>query len=70
MDIIDHTDEMMEQLHAAHIAEIRSSRPGLIATGRCYNCDETVPAGQLFCDADCRDDHEKAQAAKQRKGRI
>lgn len=70
MDIIDNADEMMEQLHSARIAEIRSTRSGLIATGRCYNCEEHVPAGQTFCDADCRDDYEKAHAAKQRKGRI
>lgn len=70
MDIIDHTDEMMEQLTTARIAEIRSVRPGLIATGRCHNCDETLPPAHLFCDADCRDDYEKVQAAKQRKGRF
>lgn len=70
MDIIDQTDEVMEQLQSTRIAEIRAMKPGLIAAGRCHNCAEPLPAGQLFCDADCRDDHEKVTAAKQRNGRI
>lgn len=28
------------------------------AKGECYNCEEPLPAGASFCDADCREDHE------------
>lgn len=27
--------------------------------GQCYNCDEPLVPGHRFCDAECRDDHEK-----------
>ncbi len=41
----------------------------LHSNGRCHFCDEVVSNALLFCDADCRDDHEKEQAARQRTGR-
>ena len=34
-----------------------TSPPPLRPTLRCYNCDEPVESGRLFCDADCRDDY-------------
>lgn len=40
----------------------------LVSTGCCHNCEEPVSDQQLFCDADCRDDWDKEQAAKRRNG--
>jgi hypothetical protein len=68
MDIIDQADELLEQMQSARIAEIRS-RTGLAATGRCHYCQDAVPDPALYCDADCREDHQHELDAKQRKGR-
>lgn len=39
------------------------NRGGLSPKGNCWNCTEPFSAEQapsrLFCDADCRDDHER-----------
>lgn len=34
------------------------------ANGLCHWCDEPVATGLRYCDADCRDDHARAQRAK------
>ena len=44
-------------------------KPVLKRTGRCYNCGEPVQPAALFCDADCRTQHEAIQAAKAHNGR-
>ncbi|MDN2678480.1 hypothetical protein [Janthinobacterium sp. SUN033] len=44
-------------------------RPALVAQGCCHYCDEPLAPALLFCDADCRDDYDKEQAAKARAGR-
>lgn len=31
------------------------------ACGHCLNCDEPLPAGARWCDADCREDWEKRE---------
>lgn len=38
--------------------------------GACFNCDEKLPDGQMFCDADCRDDYEKEQFQKSQAPRF
>lgn len=43
---------------------LRYRKPQLTACGKCYNCEEPLPETILFCDADCRDDFEKRQKAK------
>ena len=35
-------------------------------TGSCYNCREKLGPDLTFCDADCRDDYDSLQAARQR----
>ena len=40
----------------------------LPAIGECHNCAASVPPGALFCDTDCRDDHERYIAARRREG--
>jgi hypothetical protein len=56
MDDIDRSNERDEILLEAQRA-VRM--PVQHPTGRCLNCEEPVPTGVCYCDADCRDDHEK-----------
>lgn len=58
MDIVDDA-QSAEALHLSlSIAKCRRSAPTIPACGRCHNCQASVPAGVLFCDADCRDDYQ------------
>lgn len=70
MDIIDHADEVMEQMQTARIEAIRTTKARLPSIGRCHYCSSATEENQLFCDADCRDDYEHEQKAKQRNGRT
>jgi hypothetical protein len=38
------------------------------ATGFCLNCGVPLPPGVRWCDADCRDDWERLDAALRRQG--
>lgn len=39
-------------------------------TGQCYYCEEAIESPLIFCDANCRDDFEREQAALRRNGQI
>lgn len=47
---------------------LRQRHTTLIATGRCYSCDEDVGPGRKFCNKDCLDDFERREAARKRAG--
>lgn len=66
-DLADMSDDRIElELELA-----RSKRnPTLIPTGYCFYCNETLGSSRLFCDADCRDDYQHEQQAKQRAGLL
>ena len=68
-DHVDNTDKIIFAEVARGLAAVRS-RPGLVAHGCCHYCDEVLAPVLLFCNADCRDDYEKEQAAKGRAGRT
>lgn len=56
-DDIDKANDLAEmERNAAVMAAQRASY--LHYCGRCWNCDEPLEEG-LFCDTDCRDDHEQ-----------
>lgn len=59
-DIFDQaTDREMRDRELAIKAALATSRAGILnPKGACYNCLEPLPKGGLFCDADCRADHE------------
>ena len=38
--------------------------------GTCRNCGERCLPLAVYCDADCRDDHERVLAAQRRQGRA
>lgn len=56
-DIYD-TASKVEELNREQALQAHRNAPRLQPTGRCHNCGEPVPAGGLFCDADCSADHE------------
>ncbi|MDO8052040.1 hypothetical protein O3301_26570 [Janthinobacterium sp. SUN211] len=67
-DHIDNTDKIIFVEVARGLAALRR-RPALVVHGCCHYCDEPLAPALLFCDADCRDDYDKEQAAKARAGR-
>jgi hypothetical protein len=56
MDVIDQANERADQF-LSHSLATAAKQPQLPpASGKCFNCDEDVAAGERFCDCDCRDD--------------
>jgi hypothetical protein len=54
-DVIDQANDRAQQFldHAiGNAAIVRKLKP----CGLCFNCEETLPAEQVFCNSDCRDD--------------
>lgn len=49
-------EQQRQQALDRHRAAMADRR--LAVTGQCHNCGEHLPAGGLFCDADCSADHE------------
>lgn len=56
---------MTDQIDKAQVFEamhrdiaLHNRAPELPFKGECYNCEAPITKGN-FCDADCRDDHEK-----------
>lgn len=37
--------------------------------GVCANCDEKIAPNAIYCDSDCRGDHERVALIKKRTGR-
>jgi len=66
MDDIDRAQAREELDRTLAIAAARL--PVLPSIGECHNCGASVPTGALFCDGDCRDDHERYLAARRREG--
>ena len=65
-DDADRADRMIEQTVADAIAAARRAR-ALPYTGLCHWCGDVTGGGRRFCDADCRDDWERAHAAASRR---
>ena len=66
-DPADRASMDADVLTSATIAGIRAvaGAPALRKPkGRCYWCDEKVGPGEIFCDADCKEDFDKAARAK------
>lgn len=54
----DDVDRLQEREQPFIDALALMRRPTLQPRNLCHNCDEPLAVG-LFCDADCREDHEK-----------
>lgn len=68
MDEIDRAQARDEQDREAAVAAARRSRPGLAYTGCCHWCGDITGGGRRFCDADCRDDYDRAARARAMRG--
>jgi hypothetical protein len=63
-DEIDRANDRAQQFNEQSIlAAIASAHP-LQPIGTCYNCDDAVSEGLRFCDAECRDDWQRANPGK------
>ena len=67
-DIADQAQEDMERDAAGFLA--RAMKPnGPAANGFCHWCEEPIGENRRWCrGTDCRDQYERAQAARQRNG--
>jgi len=61
-DPIDEAAELEQQL--IEIALANRKNPEMTFTGACYYCEDAVTAG-CFCSAECREDFERIERAKQ-----
>lgn len=68
-DVIDLANDHAELLLRMSVAK-QQRRQRMEPRGTCLSCDTAVLPGVLFCDADCRTDWERQQAAKARNGRT
>lgn len=64
-DTIDYAEAAYSKILEASISKSRLHRK-LPDIGHCYNCQEPLNSGSLFCDADCRDDYEKREMINRR----
>lgn len=67
MDELDLSSEREQMARDRAIAAARTGQH-LKTVGRCHYCDEPCPV--LFCDLDCRDEHEAEQRARRRNGEL
>lgn len=63
-DEIDATNDRVLLEAELAIKNIRAAKPEAEATGECLHCNELVPEGRRWCDADCRDAWDKDQRAR------
>lgn len=62
----DDVQDLAEQRFRDAALAVR--KPTLLACGQCHYCAEPLRCGLLFCDLECRDDHEREQDARRRNG--
>lgn len=60
MDIIDQAAAFEERDRELAL-RMRDRGPAAVATGRCLNCSDPIPAPRRWCDADCRDDWQRGR---------
>lgn len=66
MDDLDRASELEQKQRDAALAGVRARSATLPPTGACYNCGEPLAGSRVFCDAECRDDHETRRRAMER----
>ncbi len=66
---MDDADRSTEREEKARELALQYRKPSPLACGACLHCNIEVRPGQCFCDADCRDDYELAEAARRRNGK-
>jgi hypothetical protein len=63
----DEVDRANDQAQQMLDLQLKARKSVIAPKGACHYCDEPLHDG-LFCNADCRDDFEKEQRAKERNG--
>lgn len=63
-DIVDIGNERAQEFIDDCIAAARRGPKGEAGIGLCLNCGESLPDLRRWCDADCRDDWERAEKAR------
>ena len=66
----DEIDIASVQEEAYRAAALNRRHASLPSVGQCYSCGAPVEGSLRFCNADCRDDWEKDEAARRRGGRL
>jgi hypothetical protein len=66
-DIIDDANNQAEMALQLQLQARRAAGPA--ATGLCLSCEAPLGQGLRWCDADCRDSHDRVTRAAQRNGR-
>lgn len=61
-DDVDVTAQRLEREMEALLR--RRAKAGPRSTGACLWCEAPLPDGQRWCDADCRDDWERAHSRR------
>ncbi len=64
MDEMDLAQGAEDDMREYYIESVRRHRPTLPATGECFFCGKGLVHGQRWCDVECRDDWERAQAGR------
>ncbi|MDQ7982231.1 DUF2116 family Zn-ribbon domain-containing protein [Paraburkholderia sp. SARCC-3016] len=67
-DICDQADDCIDLALECARSAIRVVPKLPDSNGKCLNCESSIDPAQHFCDAECRDDFERIQAAKRRNG--
>ena len=65
--IDDQATQREAEFTAAALAACRQGAPGG-RPGNCSNCGEQLASLAIYCDADCRADHERRLMADRRRG--
>lgn len=68
----DDADRAADREQAARddaLADVRRS-PSLVPAGFCHYCNAPVPPSHLFCDADCRADHDYMTERRKAQGQL
>ncbi len=60
-DIADDADVTIAFQQKINLYQSRCDEPNETANGRCWFCEEYLPAGYRWCNAQCRDDWQKEQ---------
>ena len=58
--------EFLEAALCGHRAKVEKA--GAVANGECANCGQPLPSDWVYCDQDCKDDHEHRLVIERRQG--
>lgn len=60
-DDADRANVFIEFKHDVDLDNSKRDEPSGTANGECWFCEEYLPAGHRWCNAECRDDWQREQ---------